>query len=309
MGSAISGAAAPRCDHVVQLYGSEDELIGRVGPYVRSAVGRGEAAIVVATPLHRAGFEGFLGAAPGPGSVTFLDAAESLAAFLVDGLPSRGGFDRVVGARVREAAAGGRAVQVFGEMVALLWSRGLIQAAIQLETFWNDLARETPFSLVCGYPSDSTMSDQRRHALKELCALHSAVVGSPPVRDGGWREEGVVRSFAAIPDSPRAARRFVAETLRDRSESRLAADAELIVSELATNSIVHASSHFTVAIATTVDTVRVSVTDGSSALPARRSVVPTGMGGRGLHIVGDLATRWAVESRPGGKVVWAELGK
>ena len=44
-------------------------------------------------------------------------------------------------------------VCVFGEMVWLLWDAGQVNAAIEVETLWNELGHQYPFSLLCAYPA------------------------------------------------------------------------------------------------------------------------------------------------------------
>jgi hypothetical protein len=234
---------------------------------------------------------------PAPGTLVFLDAEETLTSFLVEGHLDHAAFERVVGGLVRNAAAGGRSVRIFGEMVALLWDRGLVPAAIELETYWNDLARETPFSLFCAYPSAACSA--------EICALHTDVFGRPVAHDLPAAE--AVRAFSGTPDAPRAARRFIYETLHEWRQHHLVVDAQLIVSELTTNSVLHGHSSFTVTVAAMKDFVRISVTDNSTVIPQARDASPLATGGRGLQIVNVLASRWSAEPRPHGKIVWAEL--
>jgi anti-sigma regulatory factor (Ser/Thr protein kinase) len=294
----IAEAAVPRCDHVVEFYDSDDDLVAKIGAYVVGGVEAGETAIVVATEAHRCGVEQYVSREK-TGMVVFLDAEETLSSFLVDGVPDRAAFDRVVGGLVRSASVGGRPVRIFGEMVALLWDRGQVPAAIELETYWNELAQETPFSLFCAYPSAAFSS--------EICSMHTDVFGRPSACGHELPAEEAVRAFAATPDAPRAARRFVLETLHDWRDCRLMADAQLVVSELTTNAVIHAHSNFTVTIAALEDVVRISVTDNNPVLPTSRDPSLQATGGRGLRIVNVLAERWFAESRPHGKVVWADL--
>src|SRR6266550_3582940 len=119
--------------HVVQFYGRDEELAERVTDYLLGALDSGGAAIVIATPEHRRAFETRLRQAG-------LDSAA---------------FDRVIGAVIRRAAVGGRAVRAFGEMVALLWDDALVTDALQLEALWEELAARHPFSLFCAYRADS----------------------------------------------------------------------------------------------------------------------------------------------------------
>lgn len=104
------------------------------------------------------------------------------------------------------------------------------------------------------------------------------------------------------------ARRFVRETL---TEWQLGSDdAELIVSELAANAVVHAASPFEVALEHDGDhLLRIEVSDTSCSAPVLSSAAVDAPSGRGLLIVSRLASGWGVlEQRHGeGKVIWAEL--
>jgi PAS domain S-box-containing protein len=112
------------------------------------------------------------------------------------------------------------------------------------------------------------------------------------------------RSFTAEPQSVGAARRFAAESVRELPE-RERETVTLLVSELATNSIRHAGSGFSVCIEGSDAAVRVAVKDTGGGHPRLRSPAPDEVSGRGLKIVEMLADEWGVEALPGsGKVVW-----
>ncbi len=81
--------------------------------------------------------------------------------------------------------------------------------------------------------------------------------------------------------------------------------AALVVTELATNAVLHAGGLLFVRIWYGDDRLRLEVADGSNVLP--EPAAPGNMSGRGLQIVSALAQAWGSQSRPGGKVVWAEL--
>src|SRR5215470_7992970 len=100
--------------------------------YIGGGLMAGEACVVVATPAHRAALEQRLTAegvdleaAQARGEYVALDAAATLARFLVDGAPNSKQFEAVIGPVITAAAQGEegqqRRVRVFGEMVALLW--------------------------------------------------------------------------------------------------------------------------------------------------------------------------------------------
>jgi CheY-like chemotaxis protein/anti-sigma regulatory factor (Ser/Thr protein kinase) len=104
----------------------------------------------------------------------------------------------------------------------------------------------------------------------------------------------------------RTGRRFVASLLDDHDQA-LARDVELLVSELVTNAISHASSEPRLEVRITPSTVRVDVYDADPSLPAPRSPDIDRPGGRGLHIVDEVAARWGAAPLDTGKVVWFEL--
>ena len=89
--------------------------------------------------------------------------------------------------------------------------------------------------------------------------------------------------------------------------AELAERLALVVSELASNAVLHAGTPFTVRVWRGPDRVRVEVMDRSDRMPTPRDHDPTAVSGRGLAIVGTLADRWGVEVVEGGKCVWAEL--
>ena len=85
------------------------------------------------------------------------------------------------------------------------------------------------------------------------------------------------------------------------------ADAELLVSELVTNAVLHARSETRVTIQRDGSTVRISVYDTSRARPRLRQLGPESVTGRGLLLVDRIARRWGVEPEDDGKSVWFEI--
>jgi hypothetical protein len=76
------------------------------------------------------------------------------------------------------AQAGGRypRVRAFGEMVALLWTEGNEDAALQLEKLWNDLVQMYAFPLFCAYPLSGFSRAVHAKKLLKICAEHSHVI-------------------------------------------------------------------------------------------------------------------------------------
>jgi len=104
-----------------------------------------------------------------------------------------------------------------------------------------------------------------------------------------------------------SARRFTRAALgRHDVEPRLIDTAMLLVSELATNAIVHAASTLKLRI-DVGDDIRVEVCDTDETPPIAGEAELEGESGRGLAIVTTLADDWNWSPRGDGKVVWFSL--
>ena len=140
-------------------------------------------------------------------------------------------------------------------MVALLWADGHVNAALELEGLWNDLAKVLTFSLVCAYREETVTGSRHVDAFREISCLHTAVVGHRPRdgREGGLRREfDATRGFSRSSTAPGEARRFVVEALQAHEWDEFVDDAALVVAELASNAVSHAQSNFTVSVAGSV---------------------------------------------------------
>jgi anti-sigma regulatory factor (Ser/Thr protein kinase) len=115
----------------------------------------------------------------------------------------------------------------------------------------------------------------------------------------------VRRSFGLDRASVGASRKFVAETLSDVPED-IRESAVLMMSELATNAVVHALTGFEVCIERSSTQVRVEVADVGEGEPRLRSPSSSEPHGRGLRIVEELSDEWGmVETGDhSGKTVW-----
>ncbi|MEU0521100.1 ATP-binding protein [Streptosporangium sp. NPDC006007] len=122
-----------------------------------------------------------------------------------------------------------------------------------------------------------------------------------------WR---MSRTFPGSPVAIAEARRFVTAFLRRWPGVD---DAELIVSELATNAVRHSASGrfggcFTVSIQIDRDKVWLGVLDqGGPRIPRPLPPPLDGEGGRGLTLVAGLAMNWGVTGDSGGRIVWASM--
>ena len=205
---------------------------------------------------------------------------------------------RVVG----DAKSTSRPMRLFGEMVALLWQRGDVQAALDLEKLWDELAHQHCFDVLCAYPTMATTVPGAARPINAMCALHDATVsidnGRHPVELTSYPCE-----IAAVP----AARRRVSDMWPDSTNLDALGDALVIVSELAANAVEHARTPFTVEVQRSGDLARLVVRDDSVLQPVVRHPHPATRGGRGLALVNLLADSWGVTQTPQGKLVWATL--
>lgn len=112
----------------------------------------------------------------------------------------------------------------------------------------------------------------------------------------------------AEPVSVRKARRVVLDALADWSLGDLCDEAALLVSEVVTNSLLHAGSVIALTVRRVGEGIRVEVRDRSATMPSPRSYAGDSVTGRGLEILDLTATDWGAEFSDEGKVVWFELG-
>jgi hypothetical protein len=313
-----TGGTPERLHHAVQVFASEGALLAEAVPFLRSGLDRGEPAVVIATPAHIAAFEARLedagvetSDARQRGTLVMLDAQHTLSRFMVDGRPDADNFDAVVGELIRGLGANGRQPVAYGEMVALLWEAGDVVAALELEVLWNELLDREAFSLLCGYPTE-VIGRSAVSVFHEMCSLHADLGdgdtakprhrGEPPIRHAS-------RTFPCVSHAPGAARRFTSQTIERWGGDFLEEDALLVVSELASNAVLHAESDFVVTLSSDDRTLRVAVRDRSLALPQQRDRRPDAdalSGGRGLLLTESFAHAWGTDTLGrDGKVVWA----
>ena len=299
-------AVGPR-DHVVQFYGADEELAVTVGGYLAEGIRSGDGILVVATAPHRRAFAAALahaGLDPArerdAGRLLMEDSAGLLDRFLAGDVLDHERFDAVASGLILRAAAGGRPVRIYAEMVAVLWDAGQVGLAVELEELWNGLGALLPFALLCAYPSRLMTGAETADAVREVCACCTR---RSAARARAVRE----RSFPLERDSVRAARHWVTGLLDQGPDDALASDAAIVATELAANAVLHARSGFTLTVSRSAAAVRIAVRDGDPLIPRNGSTPFDVKPGHGLSVVSQLASGWAVEPRPDGKVVWADL--
>ncbi|MGW4359598.1 ATP-binding protein [Streptomyces californicus] len=130
------------------------------------------------------------------------------------------------------------------------------------------------------------------------------------VETGVGRMPAYTETLPRVAVSARSARRLVRLALDVWGLPGVQDAAELVVSELVTNAVLHAHSDRVRVSVTRIgaEQVRVAVADLSKDRPAARAAGDEQETGRGLGIVDALSGgRWGVDALPCGKRVWATL--
>ena len=103
------------------------------------------------------------------------------------------------------------------------------------------------------------------------------------------------------------ARRFLSATLADWRSTTGQWAAEQVLSELATNAVIHAGTPFRVRLRLADEALRIEVQDGSPRTPRQRHYGMSATTGRGLALVSSLSHEWGVVREAQGKTVWCLL--
>jgi DNA-binding NarL/FixJ family response regulator len=170
--------------HDVLFYSSDAVFVSALSRFVASSLREETAVIVLATEsrgervrrnLERCDVD--LDRASREGLYIPLNISGLLSKVMVDGMPDPTRFMDATGevvAEVAQRAAGRhRRVAACGECAPTLWARGEIDAALQLEHLWDEVARRQPMDTQCAYPMTVRQDDAQ--ALRRLCAEHTVV--------------------------------------------------------------------------------------------------------------------------------------
>ena len=117
----------------------------------------------------------------------------------------------------------------------------------------------------------------------------------------------LVETLAPEAPSVGRARRLVAQAVTASGHIELLDTATLLVSEMVTNSVLHAGTEIRLRCRQSRTRLRVEVFDRSPLLPGVRHYDDEATTGRGLALVSGLADAWGVECDAEGKTVWFEL--
>jgi anti-sigma regulatory factor (Ser/Thr protein kinase) len=160
----------------------------------------------------------------------------------------------------------------------------------------------------------------RRRQPRELCARLAQLMSDDRTDDDVTLlavtpvTEGVRRTSTRLADdatAPGQARRFMRETLTGWEVEEDTQDAaELCVSELVTNAVIHTGTSAELTAQLDAECLVVLVRDGGGTGSVRRLQEADdvlAVSGRGLGLVDAIATAWAAEHGADGTTVWFEI--
>jgi anti-sigma regulatory factor (Ser/Thr protein kinase) len=133
-----------------------------------------------------------------------------------------------------------------------------------------------------------------------------------PLPEGPWplpdEQRGGRLVLPAVPRGVTVSRQLVREVCRLLGLDEVAEVAELLASEVVTNSVLHASTAcLQVVVQVDHGHLMVSVADEDRHPPRLRRPSAEALGGRGLYLLDALAEDWGVVEQAGGKAVWFVL--
>ena len=117
----------------------------------------------------------------------------------------------------------------------------------------------------------------------------------------------LVEHLPAAASSAARARAIVRQALADTDTPDVVDAAQLAVSEVITNALVHAGTVIHLRVRLDGALFRVEVGDGSPHFPSPRDYTSLAGTGRGLTLLDDSVDRWGAHPRGDGKVVWFEI--
>lgn len=195
----------PHPDHLVSFYEDATYLAASVRPFLLAGLDAGETVLVVASEEHREAFARALvgsghdlAASRRAGRYRELDAAKVLARIAPGGVLTSASFRAGIADAVTALARSGAGFRAYGELSALLWQRGDLGLALELEDRSNALLSAVAVPIFCGYPLTAFDTAETTARFHDVCARHTLVTTNSYGTIGG-RSDGVVMLPAGQP--------------------------------------------------------------------------------------------------------------
>ncbi len=166
--------------HEIQLYSHDALLMEGFADFAATELKAGNAAIVVATELHRAGILKRLEArsvdvdhAIATGMLIPLDAVETLSKFMGDEMPDADHFFEFMESLIGTATRIAPRVAVCGEIAPRLLAAGKSVQALRLEQLSDIAVHGFNLNALCGYVLNGFEADSE--TFQSICAEHSII--------------------------------------------------------------------------------------------------------------------------------------
>ena len=170
--------------HDVVFCSSDAVLVGAFSRFIAGELREGNAVVAVVTEAHAQRLQSTLEASRVDVALAIrqqryipLNVTELLAKAMVGGSPDPLRYLDAAGDLLmdvtRRATDHHVRVAACGEGTSMFWTRGHVDAAIQLEHLWDEIAKSRPMDILCAFPLAAR--DESVPAVRRLCAEHTAV--------------------------------------------------------------------------------------------------------------------------------------
>jgi hypothetical protein len=189
---AVTLKNAPVRGHIVEFYVDSTKLAKQVADFAEIGLRGQEGVVLIATREHLDLILNTLTerhfsvkTLEKSGQLKYLQAQSALDEFIMDGNLYWKRFESTIGTSISLLANKYGKVRAYGEMVNILWQKGLRDRAIELEGFWNRLAALYPFCLFCAYSLNGVNAPCDPVSVTSICRAHSHFYVHP--RDGEYK--------------------------------------------------------------------------------------------------------------------------
>jgi len=170
--------------HHVVFCSSDAVLVGAFSRFIAGELREGNAVVAVVTRAHEQSLQSSLEASRVDVALAIreqrylpVNVNELLAKAMVNGCPDPLRYLDAAGDLLaditRRATDRHARVAACGEGTSLFWRDGRVDAAIQLEHLWDEIAKSRGMDILCAFPL--TARDGSVRAMRSLCAEHTAV--------------------------------------------------------------------------------------------------------------------------------------
>lgn len=171
--------------HILATYQDDASFVDGFTHFIEAALKIGNPVIVVATGPHRdtllqrlraRGWD--MDSVIQRGSYLSLDASALLSEFMVNDWPDASRLFGIADDLIPKAAKAGKKPQskvaVCGECSPILWAQGKVEAAIEAEHLWDEIARKHDVDILCGYLTGDFGREKNDPMFERICSEHSA---------------------------------------------------------------------------------------------------------------------------------------